>query len=113
MAIEFAPFDAADYLKSEEDCLALLNDAFATGHKGYILKALGAVARYKGGLTALERKTKIKRQTLNKALSEAGNPTFETVIPVMAAMGMRLAAVHDETSEFEAESAPAPAIVAA
>jgi probable addiction module antidote protein len=90
MALEIAPFDAAKYLKTEADQIALLKDALSSGHAGYIAKAIGAVARAQGGLAALERKTRIKRQTLNKALRENSNPTLETVLPVMAALGLQL-----------------------
>lgn len=84
------PFDAAEYLASEEAQIAFLNEALASGHAAYIAKALGAVARARGGLSALEKKTNIKRQTLNKALKEGANPTLQTLLPVMEALGLRM-----------------------
>lgn len=98
MTVEIAPFDAADYLKTAADCIDLLNDALASGHPGYIARALGAVARARGGLSELERKTHIKRQSLNKALSEQGNPTLETIVPVVAALGLQLKVVEAEAA---------------
>lgn len=90
MKIETRPFDAAKYLDDEESQLDLLNDAIESGDAGYIAHALGTIARAKGGLTHLERLTGIKRQTLNKSLGKGGNPTLETLLPVLNALGLRL-----------------------
>lgn len=90
MAIETRPFDAAKYLDDEESQRYLLNDAIDSGDAGYIAHALGTIARAKGGLSLLERLTGIKRQTLNKSLGKSGNPTLETLLPVLKALGLRL-----------------------
>lgn len=87
------PFDAADYLSSEEAQIAFLNDALASGHGATIANAIGAVARAKSranGMGELARVTGIKRQTLNKSLSMKGNPTVETLMPVLSALGLRM-----------------------
>ena len=87
------PFDAADYLGSEEAQIAFLNDALNSGHPATIANALGAVARAKSrakGLGEVARATGIKRQTLNKSLSPKGNPTVSTMVPVLSALGLRL-----------------------
>ena len=55
---------------------------------------IGAVARARG-LTNLERATGIKRQTLNKSFSLKGNPTLETLLTVLGALGLRLEIVAD------------------
>jgi probable addiction module antidote protein len=90
MAIETLPFDAAKYLDDEESQTFLLNDAIDTGEPGYIAHALGTIARARGGLLLLERRTGIKRQTLAKSLGPNGNPTLETLIPVLKALGLRM-----------------------
>lgn len=90
MKIETRPFDAAKYLDDEESQLDLLNDAIESGDASYIAHALGTIARANGGLTHLERLTGIKRQTLNKSLGKSGNPTLETLLPVLKALGLRL-----------------------
>jgi len=88
---ETRPFDAAEYLKDDEEGqLYLLRDAMESGEAAYIAHAVGAVARSRGGLSQLERATGIKRQTLNKALSNKGNPTLETLIPILKALGLKL-----------------------
>lgn len=83
------PFDIADYLERDSSQVSLLRDALASGHAGYIANAIGAVARARG-LTAMERETGIKRQTLNKSLSLKGNPTLETLLAVLGALGLKL-----------------------
>ena len=91
-AIETRPFDVAEHLKGDEEAqIFLIRDAINSGHVGYIANAIGAVARARGGLSSLERATGMKRQTLNKALGPNGNPTLETLLPVLSALGLRLA----------------------
>jgi len=82
-------FDAADYLGRTSSQLHLLRDAMASGDSRYIANAIGAVARARG-LSSLERETGIKRQTLNKSFSMKGNPTLETLLPVLGALGLRI-----------------------
>jgi len=91
--LKLSPFDAADYLQRESSQTSLLRDALASGHPAYIANAVGAVARARG-LTNLERATGIKRQTLNKSLSLKGNPTLETLVTVLGALGLRLEVVE-------------------
>jgi putative addiction module killer protein/probable addiction module antidote protein len=93
--ITFEPFDAADYIRGDDDAqIYLLRNALASGHYAYIANALGAVARARG-LSNLERATGIKRQTLNKSLSRKGNPTLATLVTVLGALGLRLEIVED------------------
>jgi probable addiction module antidote protein len=90
MTIRTRPFDAANYLNSVEDQADLLNDAVADGDMRYIAAALGAVARARGGLTKLASETGLSRQALDKALSERGRPSFDTVLKVLAALDLQL-----------------------
>ena len=94
MAIEVRPFDAAEYLTDEETQRAFLNEAIETDDAPFIARAIGVVARAKGGMSHLARLTGIKRQTLNKSLSENGNPTLETLLAVIKALGMRIHVVE-------------------
>jgi probable addiction module antidote protein len=57
--------------------------------------------RSKGGMLQLERLTGIKRQTLNKSLGPDGNPTLETLVPVLKALGIRLRVEHVSAQERE------------
>jgi probable addiction module antidote protein len=81
--------DTATLFKTDEDQIHLIRDALASGDAHYIAHALGVVARARG-LSDLERETGMKRQTLHKALSTKGNPTLETIIPVLKALNLRL-----------------------
>ena len=90
MTITIRPFDAAKYLDDEESQRYLLNDAIESGDAAYIAHTLGTIARAKGGLTHLEHLTGIKRQTLNKSLGKNGNPTLETLLPVLKGLGLQL-----------------------
>ena len=83
------PFDPAKYITEPEHVVELLNDAFDSGHAAYIANALGIVARSEG-MTGIAAKTGVNRQALYTALSENGNPTLETLLKVMAALGVRL-----------------------
>lgn len=90
MTTETRPFDAANYLDGREDEADLLSDAVADGDPRYIAAALGAVARAHGGISELARNTGLHRQTLQKALSERGNPTLDTVLKVLGALGLQM-----------------------
>jgi probable addiction module antidote protein len=83
------PFDGAKYIRTPEDVIDTLNDALDSGHAGYIAVALGTVARSEG-MTKLAAKTGINRQALYTALSENGNPTLETLLKVLHALGVKL-----------------------
>ena len=87
--IETTPFDAAKYITEADDVLELLNDAFESGHAGYIARALGVAARSKG-MSKIAVKAGVNRQALYAALSEDGNPTLETLLGVLSALGIRL-----------------------
>lgn len=92
------PFDAAKYVTEPEDVIDFLNDAFESGHLPYIANVLGVVARSKG-MTKLAEKTGVNRQALYTALSENGNPTLETLLKVMSALGIRLKCEAIEQAE--------------
>lgn len=83
------PFDAANYLKSEEDILYYLEAAMEGNDARHIARALGDIARSKG-MSEIAKKTGLGRQALYNALSENGNPTLETLTSVLTALGLEL-----------------------
>jgi probable addiction module antidote protein len=87
----FSRYDAADYLKSEEDMVAYLEACLEEGgeNPALLAAALGDIARAHG-MAELAAKTGLTREGLYKALSKNGNPTFATVMKVMRALGMTL-----------------------
>jgi probable addiction module antidote protein len=96
MATSIKRVDTSTLFKTDEDQIHLIRDALASGDAHYIAHAVGVVSRAQG-LSEMERKTGIKRQTLNKALSTKGNPTLETLLPVLKALNLQL-----EVRELEA-----------
>ena len=93
----FTPFDAAEYLKTDED-MALYFDAIieeSNGDPRVIAVALGDIARAKG-MTQIAKATGLARENLYKALSADGNPEFSTVMKVIAALGLKLHATAAE-----------------
>ena len=90
------PWDAADYLETEEDIVLYLEAAFEDGDPGLIAAALGDIARAKG-MTTVAAEAGLGRESLYKALSPDGNPEFATVLKVMRALGLRLHASASTT----------------
>jgi probable addiction module antidote protein len=96
-------FDLAEYLTDDETIEALLNEMFENGDPRYLAEALGAVARARGGMTELSRKTGITREALYRALSATGNPELGTILKVMQALGIRLTASIEAKPEHKLE----------
>jgi len=92
MGIKTMPYDAADFLSDEETISAYLTEALESDDPRSIAKALGAVARARGGMAQLAQDTGIAREALYRALSNAGNPELGTALKVMHALGVRLSA---------------------
>src|SRR3954452_13390331 len=85
------PYDVAEQLRTPEEMAAYL-DAWlteapddATG----IARALGDIARARG-MSQVARDAGLSRESLYKALSENGNPSFATILKVARALGLRL-----------------------
>jgi probable addiction module antidote protein len=92
MAPYTEPYDVADYLTDEESIAAYLTEVLESNDPRFIAKALGAVARAKGGMTQLAKDTGISREALYRALGENGNPEFGTILKVLRALGVKLSA---------------------
>ncbi|MDR0672887.1 MAG: putative addiction module antidote protein [Zoogloeaceae bacterium] len=84
-------WDVQEHLKTEEDIQGYLQACFeeAGDDPAFIAAALGDVARARG-MVRLARETGLHRDTLYKALSGEGNPSFATVMKVCAALGLKL-----------------------
>jgi probable addiction module antidote protein len=87
--IETTAFDSADYRNSAEDIAAYLDSYLEDGTPEELREALGAVAR-SHGISVLSRRSGVSRNGIYKALGEDGNPSFETIRSILAAMGLRL-----------------------
>jgi len=82
-------FDAASYLKTEEDMVAYLEAAFEDDDPAVVAAVLGDIARAKG-MTQVAREAGLGRESLYKALSPEGNPELATVMKVVKALGLSL-----------------------
>ena len=90
MAIETAPWDAAETLKTPSDIAAYLDAYLEDGTPEELLRAVNTIARSRG-MSELARQTGISREALYRAFSDKGNPTLDTLLRVMKALGVRLA----------------------
>ncbi|WP_296893985.1 addiction module antidote protein [Thiobacillus sp.] len=85
------PYDIAEQLRTPEEMAAYL-DAWleeTPDDAAGIARALGDIARAKG-MSQVARDAGLSRESLYKALSENGNPSFATVLKVARALGVRL-----------------------
>ena len=98
------PFDAAEYLTEAASQAAYLSEALESGNKELVLRALNTIARARG-MSALARETGVKRTALYAALGEGGNPTLETLLAIINALGVTLRAEASEVQEREPEPA--------
>ncbi|GGI77500.1 hypothetical protein GCM10007973_12930 [Polymorphobacter multimanifer] len=90
MTIETKPWDAAEVLNTPADIAAYLDAYLEDGTPEELLGALRTVARARG-MAELARQTGVSREALYRALSESGNPTLDTLVRVLKALGVRLA----------------------
>jgi probable addiction module antidote protein len=84
-------YDVAEYLQTPEDMAAYL-DAWleeAPDDVTGIARALGDIARAKG-MTQVAKDAGLSRESLYRALSADGNPSFATILKVARALGVRL-----------------------
>ena len=70
----------------------------ADGNAAFIAKVLGDIARAQG-MTQIARQTGLSRESLCKALSGDRSPSFDTVLKVIAALGLKLSAGVQEKAE--------------
>ena len=86
-------YDVADHLRSREEMAAYLEAAIeaADGDAAFVAKALGDIARAQG-MAKVATDTGLSRESLYKALSGDRNPTFDTVLRVVDALGLKLRA---------------------
>ncbi len=88
-----ARFDIAEQLRTPAEMAAYLAAWLeeAPNDVAGIARALGDVARAKG-MSQVAKDAGLSRESLYKALSVDGNPSFATVTKVMRALGVRLVA---------------------
>lgn len=91
-AVEVMPLDISEMLDSDATIAEYLRLAAEDPNPDAFLSALGDVARARG-MSALAQKTGLGRESLYKALTPGGNPTYATLRKVMDALNVRLQVV--------------------
>lgn len=84
-------YDVAEHLRTPEEMAAYL-DAWleeAPDDAAGIARALGNIARARG-MTQVAKDAGLSRESLYRALSAEGNPSFATVLKVARALGVKL-----------------------
>lgn len=83
-------YDVAEHLRTPEEMAAYLEACMeeALGDAAFIARALGNIARAKG-MTQVARDAGLSRESLYKALSGERSPSFETILKVTHALGIR------------------------
>ena len=88
---KMTPYDVAEHLRTPEEMATYL-DAWlleAPEDAAGIARALGDIARAKG-MTQVAKDAGLSRESLYRALSAEGNPSFATVLKVAKALGVKL-----------------------
>ncbi len=83
-------YDVTAQLRTPKEMAAYLDtwlDEFPDDAAG-IARALGDIARAKG-MTQVAKEAGLSRESLYRALSEDGNPNFDTVLRVARALGIK------------------------
>ncbi len=95
--IKTTRYDSAEYLETPEDMAAYLEACLeiADGDAAFVAKALGNIARAKG-MTQVAKDAGLSRESLYKALSGDRTPSFDTILKVVNALGLKL---HAEPSK--------------
>lgn len=88
-----APNEVAEFLETPEEMAAYLEACIeeSEGDAAFIAKALGDIARAKG-MTQIARETGLSRESLYKALSGDQSPSLDTILKVVAALGLKFSA---------------------
>src|SRR5437667_10693230 len=84
-------YDVAEHLRTPKEMAAYLEACLeeADGNAAFIAKALGDIARAKG-MTQVAHDSGLSRESLYKALSGRRSPSFDTILKVIEALGLRL-----------------------
>jgi probable addiction module antidote protein len=88
--VKTSAYDVAEHLRTPAEMAAYL-DAWleeAPDDVSGIARALGDIARAKG-MSLVAKEAGLSRESLYRALSEGGNPSFATVLKVARALGVR------------------------
>ena len=97
MTIKSSPYRQSllTALLDPSEASAYLNAALEDSPEAF-LKALKNVAQARQ-MTKVAKDAGIQRETLYRSFSEQGNPTLETLSSVLAALGMKMSILPDDS----------------
>jgi probable addiction module antidote protein len=84
--MKLSNYNAADYLKTDEDIKEYLNASFKTGDSKLIARALGDVAKIRG-MSKVAKTTQLDRSSLYNSLTKQGDPKLSTVTKLIKNFG--------------------------
>lgn len=87
------PFDASEYLDSEEAIAEYLTAALEDKDPQLFLMAIANVAKARG-MSTIAKRTGLGRESLYKALAFGAKPRYETVYKVLQSLGVKLVVVQ-------------------
>ncbi len=89
MQITTKAFDIAEHLRTDADISEFLQEVADSGSSSDFIHALSVAARAKG-MSNVAKQAGVTRASLYKSLSANGQPRFETITKVVAALGCQL-----------------------
>lgn len=89
MALKTKAFEPEKYFQTEDAQIRLVSNALESGDTAFLTDAIGIVARARG-IAEIAEKTGLSRQALYAAFGPKGNPTINTVMKVLAVLGLTL-----------------------
>lgn len=91
MSLKTTRWNVQDSLETPEDCAAFIEAAIedAGDDPAFLALVIGEVARARG-MTQTARGAGLSREGLYKALAADGNPSWSTIVRVLAALGLRI-----------------------
>jgi probable addiction module antidote protein len=96
-SLDLAPFDASDYLDTEDVIAEYLAVALEDPDSDAFLAAVCDVAKARG-MTDVAANAGLGRESLYKALKPGAQPRFDTVRRLLTALGVRLDVVAAATN---------------
>ena len=91
MDITVTKWDPSEHLETQADIVAYLNAALEQDDPALLQAVLGDIAKARG-MSSIAREAGVGRESLYKSLSPEGNPSWQTITKVLAALGVGLAA---------------------
>ena len=86
-------YDVAEHLRTPREMAAYLEACIeeADGDAAFIAKALGDIARARG-MSQIARDAGLSKESLSQALYGEHPPSFDTILKVVNALGLKLCA---------------------